>query len=163
MFWHFNLPRFLDVVRPLVTSLSTSAAEGRVARALSREVTRVVAIDAVERLAGAASTHPDRVVAGVGDAAALVPFPRVQSSERYERECRQLALLVWSLERPQVNHRGHRLALTEAGQAIAQVIVRIRLSERLDEEPARRHRRHVRTARSVGKAHTLLESLSKSA
>ncbi len=72
VFWHFNLPRFLEVVPPAGDlTLDIGCGEGRVARALSLRGHRVVAIDAVERLALAASTHPDGVVAAVGDAAAL--------------------------------------------------------------------------------------------
>jgi SAM-dependent methyltransferase len=74
-FWHYNLPRFLEIVPPAGDlTLDVGCGEGRVARALTELGHRVVGVDASPTLATLAATHDVPTVAMVGDAAAL-PLP----------------------------------------------------------------------------------------
>ena len=74
-FWHYNLPRFLEIVPPPgELTLDVGCGEGRVARTLAGLGHRVVGVDASTTLATLAATDDDPVAALVGDAAAL-PLP----------------------------------------------------------------------------------------
>lgn len=58
VFWHFNLPEFLDLLPPPgALTLDVGCGEGRVSRALAARGHRVVGVDAVEAFTRAATTH----------------------------------------------------------------------------------------------------------
>jgi SAM-dependent methyltransferase len=74
-YWHYNLPRFLEIVPPAgELTLDVGCGEGRLARTLAELGHRVVGIDGSPTLATLTATHDVPMPAIAGDAAAL-PLP----------------------------------------------------------------------------------------
>jgi SAM-dependent methyltransferase len=71
-FWHYNLPRFLEIVpAPGALTLDVGCGEGRLARVLTGLGHRVVGLDSSPTLVGLAATHDQAVAAVNADAMAL--------------------------------------------------------------------------------------------